>query len=526
MKKTFLISIMPMAVLGLFITACGPKEAPAAEQSQAPSAAQEPKPRLAHVMQENSSVSKLQPGTGTQYYAAPNGTAAGDGSMEKPWDLVTALGSKTIKPGDTLWLRGGTYKSSAHCTLHGENDKPIMVAQCPGERATLTGRLQITAPAAHTWFWDFELSSDSKTRNSKENVSWPPGDLPSSGIDIMDNSTVEGPGLKFINLVIHDTNSSGINLWHQAIEAEVYGCVVYYNGWQGPAGDRNHGHGLYAQNKTGIKRISDNIFFKHFMFGTQLYGSGQAFVDNFDYVGNILFNNGAVGGKLEINLMVSPENCQDWHFNISDNHLYQSDLGRTNACIGYPWHKKPYETFTVNNNRFVGTTYLYWVKNLQAKGNMFLGKVEEVDLPEANMVCAKFDRETNKFLQEKPKGLQSIVVRPSAYTAGRANIVIYNWDLKDAVNVMLDNVLARGQAYEVRDAQNFFGEPVAKGVFDGKPVAIRMKGLTVADPVGIAPDPLLKHTAPEFGVFVVMPIPGPAAKPAPAVPAVRGAPSR
>lgn len=92
-------------------------------------------------------VSKLQPGTGTAHYAAPDGKATGDGSKERPWDLATALNTKDIKPGDTLWLRGGIYdkdsegkKGVIHCTLRGEEDKPIMVAQCPGERATVMHR--------------------------------------------------------------------------------------------------------------------------------------------------------------------------------------------------------------------------------------------------------------------------------------------------------------------------------------------------------------------------------------------------
>jgi hypothetical protein len=49
--------------------------------------------------------------SGPQYYAAPSGSSAGDGSIEKPWDLDTALSNaKNIQPGATIWLRGGLYQ--------------------------------------------------------------------------------------------------------------------------------------------------------------------------------------------------------------------------------------------------------------------------------------------------------------------------------------------------------------------------------------------------------------------------------
>src|SRR5438309_1624314 len=48
-----------------------------------------------------------------QFYVSPSGTAGGDGSLANPWDLQTALwGPATVKPGDCIWLRGGTYTGS------------------------------------------------------------------------------------------------------------------------------------------------------------------------------------------------------------------------------------------------------------------------------------------------------------------------------------------------------------------------------------------------------------------------------
>ncbi len=46
----------------------------------------------------------------TDYYVAPNGSPSGNGSINNPWDLQTALDQPAaVQPGDTIWLRGGTY---------------------------------------------------------------------------------------------------------------------------------------------------------------------------------------------------------------------------------------------------------------------------------------------------------------------------------------------------------------------------------------------------------------------------------
>ena len=113
----------------------------------------------------------------------------------------------------------------------------------------------------------------------------------------------------------------------------------------------------------------------------------------------------------------------------------------------------------------------------------------------------KVDSKSN-YLAGRPTGTW-VSVRPNLYEPGRANIVIYNWDSKSSVSVNVSGILRSGQQYEVRDAMNFFGAPVASGIYGGSPIAIPMAGLTIAPPVGqvsFAP----KHTAPEFGTFVLL----------------------
>ena len=77
-----------------------------------------------------------------------------------------------------------------------------------------------------------------------------------------------GPGTKLINLAVHDA-VQGVLTTPEAPDAEVYGCLLYYNGYDAP--DRGHGHGIYVQNETGTKRLVDNVIFGQFGIGIHGY---------------------------------------------------------------------------------------------------------------------------------------------------------------------------------------------------------------------------------------------------------------
>ena len=102
------------------------------------------------------------------------------------------------------------------------------------------------------------------------------------------------PGVKVINNIIHDTSGVGGPRFKNAIDGESYGNIIYNNGRLGP--DRGHGHAFYWQNKTGTKRIVDNIAFHQFAMGFSIYGNSAAPLVGFHIEGNIMFNEGAAAG--------------------------------------------------------------------------------------------------------------------------------------------------------------------------------------------------------------------------------------
>jgi len=66
------------------------------------------------------------------------GDDAAEGSLEKPWKTIQHAMEK-LQPGDTLYLRGGSYFENVYCSVQGTPEKPITIRSYPGETAILDG---------------------------------------------------------------------------------------------------------------------------------------------------------------------------------------------------------------------------------------------------------------------------------------------------------------------------------------------------------------------------------------------------
>lgn len=87
--------------------------------------------------------------TGPVFYVAPNGSQSGNGTINSPWDLQTALNQPpTVLPGSTIYLRGGTYVGKYASRLISLPNAPIVVRSYPGEWAKLDGYLQTSLGGA------------------------------------------------------------------------------------------------------------------------------------------------------------------------------------------------------------------------------------------------------------------------------------------------------------------------------------------------------------------------------------------
>lgn len=95
---------------------------------------------------------------------------------------------------------------------------------------------------------------------------------------------------------------------------------------------------------------------------------------------------------------------------------------------------------------------------------------------------------------------------PNQYEVGRGTIVVYNWENSPTVKVSIGFAgLKDGQAFEIRNVQNWFGPPVSSGTFKtGMTVDISTRDTKVTTPIGHTFTPV--STCPKFCVYVVMPV--------------------
>jgi len=463
------------------------------------------------------------PPTGAQHYVASNGSASGDGSVSQPWDLQTALNHPSVvNPGDVIWLRGGAYGGGGSGTqftsyLTGTAANPILVRQYPGERAIINGGIAINAP--YTWYWGFEVTNLDLSRGTRPDC-----------IDTYAGST----GVKLINLLLHDC-SQGIGLWNDAIEAEAYGNLIYFVGEQGAT--RGLGHAIYAQNNLGTKHVLDNIAFDSFDINMQFYGTGQAFVKNFDLDGNVSFNAGALVANPVDNIIFAVDSGLD-NISVKNSYTYHPpSLNRGYSRLGWQFSPGLNGSLTSTGNYWIGGTTaleLWGWQNLSASGNVnYVDTGLLVLMNTLGIPTSQYSMNNNTYYGSgffslngqlqgyaawqsnsgldgnsqytlgRPTGVWSFV-RPNKYEAGRANLIIYNWDLNPSVPVDISSVLNPGNVYVVKDAQNFFGPPVASGTYTGGSILISMTGTAISPVVGSSPAPP-QNTAPEFGVFILMP---------------------
>jgi hypothetical protein len=108
----------------------------------------------------------------------------------------------------------------------------------------------------------------------------------------------------------------------------------------------------------------------------------------------------------------------------------------------------------------------------------------------------------NTVIGPTPSG-QRVTVRPNRYEPGRALVTVYNWSNAGSAVVDLSAVgLTPGQAFEIRNVQDFYGPPVVSGSYSGSVV---LPLLSVPAPQTIGRSTAAPSTGTRFGAYIVLP---------------------
>jgi hypothetical protein len=365
-----------------------------------------------------------EPDPATSRYVSPEGKTTNRGTREEPWPIAAALeGKLPVLPGQTLYLAAGTYRApdrrkgstGYHVLLQGTAEKPIEVRPVPGARVIIDGGLSVQPPGAYVHLRDLEVLV-SEPRAAAPVPAGAQPDRPWGGINISGT-----PGIRLIHCVIHDC-SQGVSWWQDARGGELYGCLIYRNGWQGTA--RAHGHGIYTQNQGEVKSIRDCLMWDGFSYSLHAYGE-QGEVRDYLAEGNVSWNNGGqflLGGKLpSVNITVRSNVCYDDQLKVG----YSSDSS---------------EDCTVTDNLVIlDNLSITGFKAVKASGNRVYG-----ELP-------------------KPFGPE-VILRPSASDPSRANLVTVQTGAGETVSVDLSAFVKAGERFRLLDPANLWGAPVLEGV--------------------------------------------------------------
>lgn len=453
------------------------------------------------------------------WYAGPTGGASGAGTRASPWDLQTALsgaGGK-VQPGDTVWIRGGRYEGTNFTTaLVGTAAARITIRAYPGERATIDGRL--LARGAYLDVWGLEIMQSAP--------------LAHPDLQLLDIRTNHG---RFINLVLHDANTHGANLWTPGVDAELYGSIIYNNGMH-----ENLAHGVYVHNDTGTKRITDNVFFNNYARGIQVYAShNNDVLRNVVAEGNIAFNNGTTSARSSrVNLLFNAQTPVEGMAAVDNLLFFSPGTDGVNLSAGkFP---QRYRDLVVRGNVLVGGEVglelgQAW-SSVRVERNVFVvedgaiaARIRGGDLARAygwrdNSYHARadakawaFDGKRYPLAQWRARtGLGAadrvlsrpisplVVVRPNRYEPGRAHVAVVNYTGLSSVDVSVSGILRAGDRYVVHNVQDLWGAPAASGIYrGGDRISLPMRGVAPPLPLGRRTPREPVRTGPRFDVFLL-----------------------
>lgn len=365
-------------------------------------------------------------------YAAPitdGGSEFNSGAIDSPWDLQTALNN--VMDGQTLYLRGGQYNGRYYTGgAHGtSNTNPITVISYPGEWAVLNANSECVPINSLPEFCGSGLYVD-KDNYRFENFEITLLDNPdttsddfsrfreSTNLPFVSATGIRhhaGTNCKFYNLVIHNM-TSGMFTSKGAGGTEVYGCLIYNNGFEFIDEDNNHGFsgtGLYIQNATDLwKNATNNVFFNNFKSGSKLWanerfiatGDPKDLLKNLNFHDNVILNTGSpthatrgkecfiIGGRSQV------EGEGIVHdVNVTGNFMYHNPLWNYNNDLNAEMDIVA-EVFRIGSEEIPGNVFYNYAQDIVVTDNYFIGKKLGVDLVRVESLVFKRNFVRTKFM--------------------------------------------------------------------------------------------------------------------------------
>lgn len=382
------------------------------------------------------------------WFISPQGTITGLGTQQSPWDITSTLaGKQNVRPGDNVYLLEGIYRcpdrgldnQGYRISLKGSREQPIRIASAPGHHALVDGGLCVLEGTQYIHLENIEITA-SENQYMPRTIS-EKGSHPKSYNRIWGGLWIAGGDTcKYINLVIRDC-AIGILFKQAAVNSEIYGCIIYDNGWKAP--DRGHGHAIYTQNKEGSKLIENCIMTGG--FGYTLHGyTGPTepgrYVDNYQARRNICYKGGPSlfgGANPSKNIL------------LVENVFY--DLPKVQLGYSAPFN---YDCQLIDNYFIKTPLVIKNFKEVKKEGNVNIDKMEPP--------------------------VERCFIYKNRYDPNRAHVAVLNAKLAKEVDIDVSEFLKDGEAYCFLDPKDLWGKPVKEGIYRGQKLSVPVGDLFAA----------------------------------------------
>lgn len=456
-------------------------------------------------------------------YVATTGVIGNLGTLVSPWDLASAATghSGAILPGDTVWVRGGTYDvTQLSFSVSGLSALlPVIFRNYNGEHAIIRG----TSASSNTddqlidgnyiWLWGLDFTQLMRSRLIAAAA-------PTGWNTWIRNTT---NGCRFIHCVNHDKN----NGWFSdpgTGDVEIYGSIAYNMGFDLPAtGGQNHGFYLHHNDGGGATtfRVEDCISFNHHLACFQMYSGGAAEALQGIKVRRGIFFNAAAWATLQnrgTTIFFGGDVAPPIRGEISDCvcHWPSALPGEVHIDIGKPGIVgdnvqvlRNYMTYGGGQSAWASLhipgRFTASASNFQFKNNFIKvatsGANKALYFNALDNDLVGFDISHNTWINnpantswvhangtsdtfaayKSATGLSAtdtasasdptvnvVVVTPTTrYESGRGHVWYYNWQSLANIPVDLSSILLVGDTYTVHDVRDIWGAAVVSGTYLG-----------------------------------------------------------
>ena len=227
--------------------------------------------------------------------------------LNEPTQFYKAISSSNIIPGDTLYLRGGTYRGDWTLDIAGTLEAPITIKPYNLEPVIIDGTLTFGRP--YVKIMDVEFTNSNTDRN-----------LWDSGI------TMSQTGCWLIGCNIHDMHSDGVNWFGSGtggvVECRISNCGSYAEGQM-----NDFGHAIYTHNNGGgLRLIARNLLLDQVgRYSIHIYSAGENYLKDYTCENNVVLHPVHTGGGLGLvdfiyrNNIQSGGYCQHGRYSVQAN---------------------------------------------------------------------------------------------------------------------------------------------------------------------------------------------------------------